>query len=513
MKHVHPKARLALFALAACAGLAGGPAAAQESADIAQVRQTTLKLINLLVEQGVLTRARAEALLAEAARPPAAAAKPATPPAPPPVRVQLVPEIVKKEIRDEVRTELVAQALREGWAGPGTVPEWTRGLRIEGDVRTRLQADDYAADNAPAISVADTNRNRALTLANSTVDRQRLRVRVRLGASVTLDEQWGANVRLTSGNLTDPVSSNQTLGTYGNRFTTAFDRAFIRYRHGSEFSAVFGRFGNPWYGTELLWAPDLGFDGVALQWTPTWTPALSSFVTLGLLPVQEVELSGADKWLLGLQAGAEYAIGGGWRTKAALGYYDYRNTTGKANAANSSRLDTTAPAFAQKGNTYFNISSDTSRPLLALASDFRLVDLTASLELPAGGGRVASITADRVRNLGFDRAAVAARVGEDVAPQVNGFLLRASFGQADIARRGDWQLVAGYKRVERDAVPDAFTDSDLRLGGTDTRGFFVGGSIGLGRNTALGLRYLSGETISGAPFSVDTLQVDLHARF
>lgn len=510
MNHSPPHARAAVAALVllACAL----PAAAQESPDIAQVRQTTQKLINLLVEQGVITRARAEALLAEVERPaaPAAARAPA---APPPVRVQLVPDIVKKEIRDEVRTELVAQALREGWSGPGTVPEWTRGLRIEGDLRTRLQADRYADDNAPAVSVTDTNRSRALTLANNTVDRERLRVRVRLGASFTLDEQWGGSVRLTSGSTTDPVSSNQTLGTYGNRFTTAFDRAFIRWRFGSEWGAVFGRFGNPWFGTELLWAADLGFDGVAVQWTPRWTPAWSGFATLGLLPVQEVELSGADKWLLGLQAGAEYAAAGGWRAKGALGYYDYRNTTGKANPANSSLYDSTAPAFAQKGNTYFNISSDVNRPLLALASDYRLVNLTASVELPAGGGRVGALTVDWVRNLGFDRADVAARVGQDVAPQVNGLLLRASFGQADVAKRGDWQLVAGYKRVERDAVPDAFTDSDLRLGGTDTRGFFVGGSYGLGRNTTLGMRYLSGETISGAPFTVDTLQVDLNARF
>ena len=68
-------------------------------------------------------------------------------------------------------------------------------------------------------------------------------------------------------------------------------------------------------------------------------------------------------------------------------------------------------------------------------------------------------------------------------------------------------------RDPRDAVLDAFTDSDFRLGGTDAKGYSLGGSYGLGKNTAASARYLSGDSISGAPLSVDVFQFDVQIRF
>jgi hypothetical protein len=62
-------------------------------------------------------------------------------------------------------------------------------------------------------------------------------------------------------------------------------------------------------------------------------------------------------------------------------------------------------------------------------------------------------------------------------------------------------------------VPDAFTDSDFHLGGTNARGFIVGGSLGLARNTWLGLRWLSANEVTGAPYSVDVVQLDLSTEF
>lgn len=496
-------------------------------AEIERLRSTTTRLINLLVEQGLLTRVRADALLKELDSPavaatvpaPAAAAltappaSPTSPASPATVRVPYVPEFVRKEIKDELRTELAAQAAREGWAGPGAVPAWVRGLRWEGDLRSRLQADNFDAANAPAISITDTNRTRALTLANTTVDRQRLRVRARLGMTASADDNWGGNVRLTTGSSTDPLSSNQTLGNYGNRFTTSLDRAFIRYRQGSSFNVVAGRFGNPWFGTDLVWANDLGFDGVAAQWTPAVGNWGRAFVTAAAMPVQEVELGSADKWLYGIQGGMEWPGRGLVSGRVGLAYYHYAKLLGKANAAGSSLNDFSAPAFAQKGNTYFNISSDPARPLLALASDYRLVNLTGSIDMLLIGYKHLVLTADVVRNVGFKQAAVSTRVGAAVAPETAGYLLRASLGDSDVDALHKWQVFFSYKRVERDAVLDAFTDSDLRGGGTDVKGYSLGASYGLGKNTAATLRWLSGDAISGAPLSQDTLHLDLLLRF
>lgn len=493
-----------------------------QEVDINQVRAATAKLIAQLVDQGVLARDKGDALLSEVSKPAAApsaaptgaaagtgTAKAGT------VRVPYIPEFVRKELKDEIRLELAAQAFREGWSGPNAIPGWVRKLEWDGDLRFRVQLDQFASDNAVPISVTDTNRTRAFAFSNSTEDRERLRFRARIGLTATIDDHWSGGVRLTTGSATDPLSSNQTLGTYNNRYTVLLDRAYIRYRWG-DISATAGRFANPWFGTDLMWANDLSFDGVAAQWVPKFTSDIRGFATLAALPIQEFELASADKWLFGGQVGVTLApsprtVG----AKLGLAYFHYLNLKGKVSSSTSpTQNEYTAPAFAQKGNTYYNISSDPSnRPLLGLAADYHLLNLTGQVDLPSIAGKRLIITGDVVHNFGFDRAAVSQRVGIDVSPQVNAYHLRVSLGDSELRALHDWQVFAAYKRVERDALLDAFTDSDFRLGGTDARGVILGGSYGLGKNTSAAFRYFSGDSISGAPLSIDVFQFDLNVKF
>ena len=504
---------------------ATAPVCAQE-VDIDQVRAATAKLIAQLVDQGVLARDKGEALMSDFAKPAApsasgnagsavggAATEAGAKGAAGTVRVPYIPEFVRKELKDEIRLELAAQAFREGWTGPGSVPAWVRGLAWDGDLRFRVQLDRFGSANAPQISITDTNRTRALSLANTAEDRERFRFRARIGLTAKIDENWSGGVRLTTGSATDPLSSNQTLGTYNNRYTVLIDRAYIRYRLG-DYSAVAGRMANPWFGTDLMWANDLSFDGVALQWTPTITSDIRGFATLAALPIQEVELASADKWLFGGQIGATLlpsprTVG----AKLGLAYFHYASLRGKISPAGSTVNEFTAPAFAQKGNTYYNISSDPTRPLLGLAADYQLLNLTGQADLPSIAGKRIIVTGDYVRNFGFDRAAVSQRVGTNVDPQVSAYHLRVAFGDAEIKALHDWQVFAAYKRVERDALLDAFTDSDFRLGGTDARGYILSGSYGLGKNTSAAFRYFSGDSISGAPLSIDVFQFDLNVKF
>jgi hypothetical protein len=67
--------------------------------------------------------------------------------------------------------------------------------------------------------------------------------------------------------------------------------------------------------------------------------------------------------------------------------------------------------------------------------------------------------------------------------------------------------------VERDAVLDAFSDSDFHLGGTNVQGWTIGGNYGLVKNVWLTGRWLSGNVISGAQYGVDVMQLDLNTRF
>lgn len=468
-------------------------------------RDATVKLVNLLVEQGVISREKAEALLAELRKQPAGA----------PVRVPYMPEYMRKELKDEIQLDLAAQAAREGWAKAGSVPAWVRSLEWEGDVRTRYQYDNYDAINDPTVfNYAEINRTRSFTLLNTTQDRRRFRVRARAGLNSHVDDNWAAGLRLTTGNLTDPLSSNQTLGTYGNRFTTSFDRAYIRWRwEGVE--TVLGRFGNPWYGSDLVWANDLGFDGAAVRLDRALTPRLRGFGTVAAMPIQELEFSSLDKWMYGGQVGVyQAATAEGFGLRLGLGYYHYRHIAGQTSApSGTTTYEFTAPQYMQKGNTLFNISADPiTRPLYGLASDYHLVNLTGQVDFPAGAGRRMVVLGDYVRNVGYDRAKVNARTGDNHQPQVTGYQVRVSYGSPEMKKLHDWQLSVGYKRLERDAVLDAFTDSDFHLGGTDARGYILGATYGLGKNTSASLRYFSADSITGL-MGIDVVQFDLNIRF
>jgi len=86
-------------------------------------------------------------------------------------------------------------------------------------------------------------------------------------------------------------------------------------------------------------------------------------------------------------------------------------------------------------------------------------------------------------------------------------------GMPDIKQRHDWQVFGAYKKLEADAVMDAFTDSDFHLGGTNAKGFILGGYYGVEKNTWLTARWLSTKEVSGLPLAIDVFQFDLTTRF
>jgi hypothetical protein len=95
----------------------------------------------------------------------------------------------------------------------------------------------------------------------------------------------------------------------------------------------------------------------------------------------------------------------------------------------------------------------------------------------------------------------------------NGMMARLTVGYPVLRDRWDWNVFAGYKYLESDAVLDAFTDSDFHLGGTNAKGYFIGGGLGIARNVDLSMHIYSTNEITGAPYSVDIVQLDLNGRF
>ena len=86
-------------------------------------------------------------------------------------------------------------------------------------------------------------------------------------------------------------------------------------------------------------------------------------------------------------------------------------------------------------------------------------------------------------------------------------------GHVNPTKHGQWNIFAGYRYLESDAVLDAFTDSDFHLGGTNSKGYFVGANVAMLDRLTLGIRWMSANEISGPPLATDVLQVDIQVKF
>jgi Putative porin len=465
------------------------------------------------------------------------------------VRVPYVPQIIKDEISKQVAEEVkpavvesvVAEAKTEKWGIPGALPDWLSRVRPFGDVTFRSQADMYAKDNGAfldfnGINLAGGIGKDALPYLNTTENRDRFRLRARLGLDAELTPNFTSQIRLSSGTLTDPSSESQTEGTYGQRYSVAIDRAYIRWNSSpaeqlSVLTAEGGRFENPWFSpTELVYARDLQFEGAAGSarwgWGSGGATRSQVYATFGAIPVLEVptEIS-ESKWLLGAQLGTNLRwADGAQHLQLAGGYYDFVHVTGVRNTPDSTLTNVTAPAFIRYGNTVFDIANsttDTTANLLALAARFRLIDLAASYELSFHRYSLA-LVGEAVRNIGYKLADVEALTGQPIAsPQNRGYVADISFGDPIVLERGAWRARIGYRYVQSDAVIDAWTDADFHEAGTNAAGYYLWGDLGIAKNVWLRVRYLSGNEITpgsayagGTPhYGVDIVQVDVNTRF
>jgi len=559
-------------ALMACAAglslMATHPAAAAGAVDSA-------RLLELMVSKGLVTRQEADGLIAEASVAPAAQPAAAQPVPAGGVHdgvqtIPYVPQVVRDQLKSELRAELGTQAEAQGWSAPGQTPEWTRRVTLSGDLRVRGEAvfmddansdifEDFEAINrGGGQNINDrTSGYVAPPYINTQEDRRRARIRARLGVDVRIDDWISAELRIATGNDSSPVSTNQTLGGSGEfgKYELWLDRAAIRLAPVKDVSLAFGRFGNPFWTSELLFDDDLNFDGVALSGSHRFGQNLQVFGTAGAFPIFNTSLNygsrnaaagqgrafkSQDKYLAAAQLGLNYHPTPRLGLKASVGYFYFDGVEGKVSSPcywyeQACDTDATRPVFQQFGNTLFPIRSIIANPndptgspevqYFGLASAYEVLNLRGQVEYALSDRKVARLEGDFVKNLALDDALVAARAVNNLGPMTSattfgpwaggdtGWSTRLTVGNVDIAERGDWNVMLGYRHLESDAVLAAFTDSDFHLGGTNNRGWSVGGNIGLGRNTVAGFRWLSAEEIADAPLSVDRLLVDLTTRF
>lgn len=571
-------------------------------------QNVTINLINRLVQRGVLPKedaselikqaeadadiAHAQALATQVATSQAAAAQAAVAnsgPAPSEdsTSVTYIPEVVKQQMRDEIKQEVMDQARDENWAAPRTLPEWVTRFKLIGDLRVRYQGDFFPSDNSIYTGAIDQissnywNYNSINTSStpydykssttnppyyNNDQNRNRFRLRARFGAEVDLEQGFTAGFRIGTGETNSPVSENQSFGAAsgqgGNfsKYAVWLDRAFVKYNYSGEsdldFTASIGRFDNPFFGTSMIWADDLAFDGGAIQAKYKVGNGLTPFLTMGAFPVYNTDFSygtynsaktsSYDKWLYGGQIGTDWKINQDFNFKVATAYYYFQNIQGQVSnlyipvsSQDAGSTDASRPAFAQRGNTYIalrNIDNSTSAnnfgainqwQYFGLATPFHELAATARLDYNHFEPFQLSLIGEFVNNLAFNRNAILNNGPANLQGPVNNLSngsgtfqggntawnVNFQAGTVALTKLGDWNAGIGYRYVESDAIVDGFCDSDFGGGGTNLKGYTLYGRYALSPRVWLGLRWMSATSIAGPTYKDDTIQLDFNAKF
>jgi Putative porin len=528
----------------------------------------------LSVEMGdsLIRQAEAEAAKARAAAQLAAGQLPGA--AQGAIRVPYIPETVRQQIRDELRAEIMNQPPGPSWVAPReSVPDWTRRVTIHGDVRFRSQSALYSRTNSNAIfnfaainaigPVDIENPFTPLPLLNTRRDRwNQLRLRARLGFDAVVTKGVTAGITLATGNDDGPISTNQVLGGGFGKKDIWLDKAWVKVAPEPWMAATFGRFEKPFASSDLLYDQDLNLDGVALSFSTADMLGENTQVSLtgGAFSLdfgsadQPVFSATKEKiphtYLFSAELAGTTTVSDTVKLKLAAGYHMFRNVQGQLSApcdlaagAPECSTDRLRPIFLGKGNTLSPLRQIVDDPtflarpqFLGLTFGYRVLDANASVEFPVSEDMDLHISGNYVKNLAFKESDICrnGQLGQPVnnggiqgngrdfcgvTSPVNfvggdtGYRFEALLGRRDIKTSGQWQVRAGYRYLESDAVLDSLTDSDFHLGGTNAKGYFLGASYGLFDGVTVGGRWMSANEVAGEPFAIDVLQVDLEAKF
>jgi hypothetical protein len=572
--------------LAACALAAIFAADAGFSA--ARADEQTVKLIKLLIQKGILTNSQAGELLRETggaatsrtkhgAAPVQAApeAEPAAAPSTGGIRVTYVPQFIRRQIADQVRSEVMAQTKEEGWAEPDALPEWTKRFKLYGDMRARYERDSFDHNNYndffnftsinsgsgyDAQNLGSGSYSQASPpFLNTTQDRDRARIRARLGVLAYIDDGLTADFRLSTGSDQGPVTPNQTLGQPGDfsKFAAYIDRANLTYTGIPGLTASIGRFANPFSTTDLIFYSELGFDGLAAHYQHDITDTTGGFITAGVFPIlnsafdfstnSDQKFNSDNGYMLAVQGGGEWRVRHDLTAKLAVGLFDFTGIQGAVSQPCEPPVGTNAPyicdtdntrlLFQQFGNTVYAIRSIVNTPgvtyqvnpqYYGLASRFAVLEAHPQFLISSYDPFDILLEGEYLKNLAYNRNAILDHgpVQGPIGPANNligkndyyqggdtAWMVKGTFGNLAIHKRWDWNVTAGYKYLETDSTLDSINDADFHLGGTNAQGTLLTGSLGVAKETFLSLRWFSAQTISGPHYGNTVVQLDLQSSF
>ena len=510
----------------------------------AHADEQTVKLIQILIAKGILTKAQAGDLLretggsaprgkhAKAAPSPVAVDDQAPAPAKPgDIRVTYVPQFIRKQIADDVRAQVMTQVETEGWAAPDALPDWTKHVRIYGDLRARYEADLFNnANSASFLNFASINGGNPFDVEsyangtgasppflNTTEDRNRFRLRARFGVEAQLDDTVSANIRIGTGDPNGPVATNATIGENGafSQYAIYLDRAFVAFKPDGNATLELGRMYNPFSTSDILFYNELAFDGAAARFQHGIVPGLSAYVTGGAFPLfntdfafssnDPTKFASTDSYLFAGQVGAEWKIQQDLTAKLGLAFFDFVGVQGAVSkpcleqpgSAYDCNTDDTRYLNGQFGNTLYAIRdivpNGTTTPIdpqyFGLASRFAVLEVHPQFDIDTYAPYRVHLEADFIDNLAFNRAAILAHGpaegGGSLIGPVNNFGSAATKGATGPYQGGNTgymvKVAVGYPTVQQRwewnlSAAYKYIASDATIDSLDDSEFHLGGT-------------------------------------
>lgn len=346
--------------------------------------------------------------------------------------------------------------------------------------------------------------------------RNRMRYRLRFNTTAKLNDDINGGFSLASGDLNDPISTNQTVNQFYTRKSIGIDKAFINYNphYFKALTLTGGKFAYPWYNTELTWDKDLNPEGLAqtVAFEVNHAPLLRRIALVGFeLPFSEVantsttNKSTVQSVVYGGQLQTAWVFGPHVRFAAYSGLYNYHNADPiafaiqRANLKNAttpltgtlplggtgfqnSVLVTTQTGIVTVGGTSVSTGVKTITDT-QFASKFALLDSIARFDIQTSSAKwPITLIGDYVQNMeacgnvnnlrgapaNSSTATYAQALSAPcVSNQRRAYWAEARFGRAQ--DKGDWQFAYTRMLIEREALMSAFNASDIRQGSNVTQ--------------------------------------------
>lgn len=330
------------------------------------------------------------------------------------------------------------------------MPKWLDMLTPFGDMRTRFEG--FYAHELHA--------------------RNRFRLRARVGLTANVTDEIGATVRLASGNVDDPISTNQDFTRAFTRKPVNLDWAYLTLKPGKTFGlqpgwgqVVAGKFGvNAYRESELIWDDDLSPEGAT--------------ETLNLYEQKEGFLRGVrinafewvidelaadkDPWMGGGQVVADTSIGTTANWTAAFADYNFVNLNQVAVKYLNQFND---PPMNTKANSNFNgslansnsVVKDANGKITGYKSGFNVINFATEVNFPnpVGLGIPAGVFGDLAYNTQADGRNTGFYIGAGIGKG------RKDWYHDSLKDPGDWGMSYTYAWVEKDALVSLFSYSDF----------------------------------------------------